>query len=200
MRVVESKEFPGYFFHLSRDIEAERMLEITASPDTQLLKMVNAIRESFGKESVRNDRSQRIEDYLDRDLHHMFFQKIDPKFLEYIRLRGERTQRSGIGVLFAHGTTGEDGRTWLYRDGAVFTPVQRWINRHDRKYAALLLVVCNEDGCDVLVRRTPIFIPDNIVEHGFVSTQDYHYTMLIPGGEEVDDGSIDWHLKNIPEK
>ncbi len=199
MRVVESKEFPGFFVHVSSDIEAERRLEIATPPRPQDLQFVGAVQKMLGKESSPTERSQSVEDYLDRDIHQMFVRKIDPKFLEYVRLRGERTQRSGIGVLFAHGTTSEDGRTWLYQDGDVLTPVQRWINRNDRTHAALLLVVCNADQCDVRVRLTPIFIPDNVVEHGFVSTQDYHYTMLIPGGEEVDDGSIDWHLENIPE-
>lgn len=196
MRIVESKEFPGFFVHVSGDIEEERRHEIEM-PSPQVLELRNVVEKLQGNKSPLAEQSACVEDYLDRDIREMFIKKIDPKFLEFVRLRGERAQSSGIGVLIAHGTTGEDGMTWLYQDGNRFIPVQRWIVRQDRKYSALLLVVCNEGHHNVLARHTPVFIPDDVVEHGFITTQDYHYTLLLPGGEEVDNGNIDWYLKNV---
>jgi hypothetical protein len=139
-----------------------------------------------------------IEEVFDHQYEEMFFAKAQDQFLEFVRLHGVRRGCSEIHVLNAHGGN-KDGK-WIYEDRSRSFSLQTWIDRHAKQAAAIVLTVCNADGLTVASRHTPLFIPDNIVGIGLAFLGEYHYTMRLPSGEEVDRYTIDYHLKQIRKK
>lgn len=136
-----------------------------------------------------------IEEVFDHQYEEMFGVGTRAQFLEFVCLHGAQRGCSEIHVLNAHG--GNRNGKWIYEDRSRSFSLQTWIYRHAKQAAAIVLTVCNADGLTVRSRHVPIFIPDNIVGIGFAFQGEYHYTMRLPNGEEVDQYTIDYHLKQI---
>ncbi len=169
-----SKKFPGVVVHASDEVYQEALAIVADGSSME---------------------GSTIEEIFDHQYEDMFFVEVHARFLEFVRLHGARRGCSEIHVLNAHGGN-EDGK-WVYEDRSRSFLLQRWIDRHTKQAAAIVLTVCNADGLTVKSRHIPIFIPDSIVGSGFAFLGEYHFTMRLPNGEEVDQYTIDYHLKQI---
>jgi hypothetical protein len=174
MYIHRSKKFPGVVIHVS-DVVFREVQEAAAC--------------------IHSMEGDSIEEVIDHQYEDMFFVETQDRFLEFVRLHGARRGCSEIHVLNAHGGR-KDGK-WVYEDRSRSFSLQTWIDRHAKQAAAIVLTVCNADGLTVGSRHVPIFIPDNIVGTGFAFLGEYHFTMRLPSGEEVDQYTIDYHLKQI---
>lgn len=174
MYIHRSRKFPGIVVHASDEVYKEAQSLVATGPSLE---------------------GSTIEEIFDHQYEDMFFVETQDRFLEFVRLHGARRGCSEIHVLNAHGGR-KDGK-WVYEDRSRSFSLQTWIDRHAKQAAAIVLTVCNADGLTVGSRHVPIFIPDNIVGTGFAFLGEYHFTMRLPGGEEVDSYTIDYHLKQL---
>ena len=177
MYIHRSQKFPGVVVHTSEEVYQEALAIVAGGPSLE---------------------GSTIEEILDRQYEDMFSVEAQAPYLEFVRLHGARRGCSEIHVLNAHG--GSSNGQWIYEDRSRSFSLQTWIDRHAKQAAAIVLTVCNADGLTVRSRHVPIFIPDNIVGTGFAFLGEYHFTMRLPSGEEVDRYTIDYHLKQICKK
>lgn len=174
MQIIASKRYPGVITHVSEDIHLAHEALLT-----------DDVLESS------------VQELLDYDYERIFESNIDETFFQFVELYGRRNGSSGILVLNAHGGT-VDG-TWKFQDGKRVRSVQNWINKHGKTCTAIVLLVCNAGGHDVRSRHALTFIPDTIVGSGILARylHSFHYTLLLPSGEEIDNNTIDWHVAQL---
>lgn len=175
MRVLALKNFPGVVMHVSDDVYNAHQVSLEE--------------ETFGVT---------MEESLEMDFERMFQDRIDDVFFQYVKAYGNKRGSSGIIVLNVNGCT-HNGK-WAYVDDAFWENVQAWIDRHDTTCAALVLMVGNEDGHSVTSKSALVFVPDAMVGAGIefdLRLREFHFTLCLPGGEEIDSNTIDWHLANV---
>lgn len=175
MRIVPSKRYPGLVTHVSDDVHRVHT-------------------EALQKEILEDS----VEELLDIDYEKMFESRVDETFFQFVELYGKRHGTSGILVLNAHG--GTINGQWKFQDGKCQKSVQAWINRNGKSCTAIVLLVCNGGGHDVKSRHALTFIPDTVVGGGIsfdLNFRTFHYTLLLPSGEEINNDTIDWHIAQI---
>lgn len=140
-----------------------------------------------------------LQDELRSQYERMFLARVDQKFLDLVEKYAALKDKPNIGVLNAHGTS-RDG-LWVYQDGIRFRTVSSWIKAHEHEYAAVVLMVCNGNQCNIPPAETLIFMPDNLVGSGilFDAEHDIHFTLMTPSGEEIDSYTIDYYLDHVEE-
>lgn len=177
MRIVPLGLYPGVVMHVSDDVYQTHTL------------------------SIREDRvpETEVEDLLARDYESMLLERVDEKFLEFVRLYGKKHGRSGILVLDACG--GMSTGKWGYEDAPFREPVQDWIDRNEENYAALVFMVGNEKGSSAKSKKALVFIPDAMIGKGgdyAINLREFHFTLRLPEtGEEIDGYTIDSFLAEL---
>jgi hypothetical protein len=176
MRIVRLSDFPRVVMHVSDDVYSAQ--------------------EGLLKEGVLESS---VAELLATEFERMFQEHVDEKFMEFVQLYGEQHGRSGIRVLNACGGS-RDGK-WEYQDESFHELVQVWIDRNEEEYAALVLMVGNEDGHSVWSRNALVFIPDAMIGMGpefDLRFREFHFTLRLPlTGEEIDSNTIDWHISEL---
>ncbi|MCH7604628.1 hypothetical protein IID24_01405 [Patescibacteria group bacterium] len=100
----------------------------------------------------------------------------------YIELFSKRHRLKGAAILAAHGDVDDDWR-WLYVDRGTTRPVQSWIDKHDGKYACLMIESCNPGAVTVTSKKSLLVIADRNVGNRI----DYIFGLIHPQDGEIDE-------------
>lgn len=90
-----------------------------------------------------------------------FFRR--PLFKRIGELNCAKLNTKKIIVLKVHGTTKQGSRQYLYHDGENKLLVQDWINEHDGKASALVVMACNPHNYNVTSVKSLVLHPDRNV-------------------------------------
>ncbi len=122
------------------------------------------------------------------------------KYRNYVdRYAANKDVEKTFAVFLAHGYL-ENGQ-WAYEENGRAKSVQSWVKVRDGKFGCIACYLCNPASVTIKTKRSLLLLPDRDV--GFdvkslgVEKERFHLTLIHPKEGEIDDYTLDYHIRQL---
>ncbi len=117
-----------------------------------------------GDELVQEKLNVRCKKYaleiITQDIISTFLDK-NPNYRTLVNLNRQKQRlNERICILNAHGEEEEDEGFWMFHSKDKSYSVQKWIDKNDGKYSALLLCCCNPNHYEIYSKKSVVIAPN----------------------------------------
>jgi hypothetical protein len=120
----------------------------------------------------------------------------NPLHRKYIEAYSRKNNLKGFCLLYAHGDTYHDV-DWGYEDKGKIKSVQKWIDKNDGKFSALLLKCCNPYAVEIKSKKSIILVPNEIYSGIGQDTGNVQVEIYVPKIGYLDDYVIEDEIKKL---
>ncbi len=102
----------------------------------------------------------------------------NPKYNEIVKNYSKEKNLEKIAILSAHGENIKD--SWYYFNEDSGSPIQKWINKMDGKYNALILDVCNPGYNEILSEKSIVLHPEGEISNITLARGEVPIRLFLP--------------------
>jgi hypothetical protein len=111
------------------------------------------------------------------------------EYSELVETYAKKNSLENIAILYAHGE--EINNKWHYFSNDKAFSVQRWINKMDGKYKALIIYSCNPGGNEITSKKSIVLAPNRLYSGKIARHGEVNIELFLPGTGYVDSYMIE---------